>query len=358
MPNSYENQLIANPETFLGKYALNVLGVTVHPLATPNPTGGQTLADEYQRQGFATSAKPVGGGLQKSGISLTAPLVSACISKSDSRLSKADLPFSRAVLEVKFQHYQNGIGVPAYLIPYEGAMGRGVRLPAHGSDAFDPVFCFTATQTGCTVDVSGDTASPFAAHTNVIDVKNANAVARFNSRRQKMNDRLAKLQQRFAAADVAANGGPSAVGQHWRLFNHYAAMPPGGGGPGPDEINYTEIANRLVRSKGGGYVFLKHLTHQTDFVEFFATPTRDAVDDNTDPMGPPKAILLGMRTAAAGWAFYYQVYSFLTFNIVSIVNNDATTMQPELQGGRIRRYPAIVVLDRGQFWPNPTSHPW
>jgi len=358
MPNKYENQLIANPETFLGKYALKVMGGTVQSLVTANPAGGMTLAAEYQRQGFATSTKPGGGGPQKSGISLTAPLVSASIDKIVSRASKADLPFSRATLQVQFQHYQNGVGVPAYLIPYEGSKGRGVRLPAHGSDAFDPVFCFTATQNGCTVDVSGDTASPFAAHTNVFDVQGANALARFNNKRQKMNDRLAKLQQRFAAADMAATGGPSAVGRDWRQFNHFAALPPGGGGPGPDEINYTEIANRLVRNKNGGYLFLNRLTHNADFIDFFATPTAQTVATNTNAMTPPNAILLGRRTQAAGWTFYYQVYSDLTFNIVSIINNDAATMQLATQGGQNRNYPAMVVLDYGQFWPNATSHPW
>lgn len=355
MPNKYENQLIANPVAFLGKYALKVAGGSVQPLKVANPAGGTSLADEYQRQGFATSTN-AGGAPQKSGISLTAPLVSACIDKTTGRESKADLPFSRATLTVTFQHHQAGVGVPAYLIPYEGSKARGVRLPAHGSDAFATVFCFTATQNGCTVDVSGDATAPFASHTNVFDVNGPTALAKFAAKRQKMEARLTKLQQRFAAADSAATGGPSQVGQNRRLFNHFAALPPGGG-VAPDELNYTEIDNRLVRNKNGGYLFLKRLTHNTDFIDYFATPTALSVQSNTNVMSPPNAILMGARSAA-GWMFYYQVYSKLEFNIVSIINNDAMTMEMVMHGAHRRNYPAMVVLDHGQFWPNVTSNPW
>jgi hypothetical protein len=252
MPNKYETLLATNLPQFMSKFCIKVLGGSVQNLATPNPTGGTTLAEEFTRQGFQTSQRVAPKvGNQKTGVSLTAPMLTAVVDKvANSRENKDMLPFSRATVEVKFQAYQAGTGVPVYLIPYEGGKSRGVKLPAHGADALAAVAAMTATQNGCTVEVSGTQASPYASHTNVADVSVGVAVERFRARRAKMLTRVDKLQQRFGAAEAAAGGNPADPGLNRRQFGYYPP-PVGAMGSVVEQVNYTEIARQLVRSRDG-----------------------------------------------------------------------------------------------------------
>ena len=93
----------------------------------------------------------------------------------------------------------SGTCVPVYVIPYQGGRALGVQLPDQATDGQAQAWAVTATQNGCTVEISGSRSSPYASHTNVIDAQAA-------MRQNKMNTRLSKLQQRFQAAAQAVVG--------------------------------------------------------------------------------------------------------------------------------------------------------
>lgn len=361
MPNKYETLLLTNLPLFISKYCITVAGASGQFLATPNPAGGTTLAAEYQSIGFQTSqrAMPKAPGNRTTGVSLTAPLLTAVANKlAGGRDDKDMLPFSRATVEVKFQSYQAGVGVPVYLIPYEGGKSRGVKLPAHGADALPAAAAMTATQNGCTVEVSGTQASPYASHTNVADVTVGVSVERFRARRAKMLERVDKLQQRFAAEEGAAGGNAAAPALARRQFGFYPP-PIGIVGAAVQQVNYTEIARKLVRSREG--VFTLVHTHPNPRpgvgrVDYVACPTAGSIANNTDPLAPPNAILMGVR-GAGGWTFYYQVYTLMTFEVRTIEDGKMSTMQPVMNGAIPKRYSCKVILDHGEFWPNVTSNP-
>jgi hypothetical protein len=62
-------------------------------------------------------------------------------------------------------------------------------------------------------------------------------------------------------------------------------------------------------------------------VDYVACPDDTTIDNCTNPLAPPNAILMGMR-GAAGWTFYYQVYTTMTFVMQTIEDSKMQTMRP------------------------------
>jgi hypothetical protein len=351
--NKYETLALGNTEQFLEKYALLVEAGSPQRLAPPNPAS-ETLQQEYDRLGFTTSLNGA-GQRQRSGVSLTAPLLSAVITKAHGRDDKTHLPFSRAQLTVNFQSYQAGVGVPAYIIPYEGARARGVQLPAVGTDGFATVLCFTATQNGCTVDVSGTQAEPFASHTNVSDVNIGNAATKFAAKCQKMDTRLEKLQQRFGAAQTTA-GQQVTVGANRRVFSMFPAVD--GGGAPLDSINYSAVGDRMVQDKNGSYFHITRRYFAGHTEDLYATLQGNQFYANPhEPATNARGIVVGSR-GASGWTFHYQVWAHLYFDVYSILDKDHTTLRRVPNPRGVQDFEGSVVLEHGELWPNKTRHTW
>jgi hypothetical protein len=304
--------------------------------------------------GFQTS-----GHHNTTAVSVTAPLLTARVNKTLARGADKDkLPFSRATVEVTFEPYQIGVGVPAYLIPYEGGKSRGVKLPHRLLDNLVTVAAMTATQNGCTVEVSGGRQEPYASHTNVIDVKGiADPVALFQARRAKMASRLDKLQQRFIRAENEAGWNAGSAFDR-RQFGYYPP-PLIHDQPAVEQVNYAEISRKLIRSRAGVYTVVKTEHNPrpgVGLLEYVACPNDGTITARTDPSAMPNAILMGIRNGGA-WTFYYQVYTDMQFILQTIEDGNVTTAKPVLQNNAPKKYACLVIVDHGEFWPNHTSNP-
>jgi len=346
--NDFENDLTA----FLQKYALIVNGGSAQNLA-----GGGAIGAAIAAQGIQTTQKP-GGVAAKSGVSLQAPRFSPTFTETRPAENANFLDFSRSQVTATLDDYVVG-GLPVYLMPYEGASARGVKLPAHGTDAFNVAYAMTTTLNGCTVEVSGTVDAPYASHTNVIDVDNNDAAQKWFAREQKINARLFKLQQRFTAAEVVAGGAAAAPTLNRAQFGFYD--PSGAGAvPGAQHKNYN-TAMQNSANQADGQIRKTRRREDTMFghYRYYCVPTDDTITALRNRAMPPNAIVIGRRDHA-GWKFYYQVYAEMAFNINRllkikgfkwgsgefIMNNAGTKRE---------KFHATVVLAYGQLWPVMTE---
>ncbi|HEX3435589.1 MAG TPA: hypothetical protein VHT24_02400 [Pseudacidobacterium sp.] len=350
---NYRNAFETDVEAFLAKYAMSVQGGSVQATVS-----GTTVGQEITAAGFAPTQK-LSGGTAKTAVSLTAPLLTANFTKLQPRDHKDYFDFSAAQITVQLDQYNGAADLPVYLIPYEGGTARGVKLPAHSTDPFAVAYAMTATQNGCTVEVSGPAASPYASHTNVIDVNGVNADQRWANRETKINLRLFRLQNRFAAAENAVGGNSGAPALNRTQFGFFDPSAPGGV-PVNQFVNYsaqmTKVANAqadvtnktLMREEG----FLSHF-------RYYAIPTQDTIDSCRNRKLPPQALVVGRRDNA-GWKFYYQVWRPMRFYI----NRVRKVKGLQLGGGEYllnnkgnrKSFSITVVLDYGELWPDHTEH--
>jgi hypothetical protein len=354
MPN-YRAGFEADVEAFLSKYATMVSGGSVQLTGS-----GTTVGAEINSAGFTPTQKTGGGGTAKSAVSLTAPLLTATFVKSRPRDHKDYFDFSAAQITIQLDRFNAPTDLPVYLIPYEGGTGRGVKLPAHGSDPHAVAYAMTATQNGCTVEVSGNRAEPYASHTNVIDVSTgAAADQKWADREAKINLRLARLQARFAAAEAAAGGDPNAPATNRTQFGFYD--PSGAGGvPAGQFVNYQAQAQKVANAQAN--VAGKTAVREEGFLShfrYYAVPTDQVISDCRNRRFPPQALVVGRRDAG-GWTFYYQVWRPMQFYIKRVRKVHGLKLgegEYLLNGsGNREKFSITAILDYGELWPNHTEH--
>lgn len=337
---------------FFKEHAVLVNGGSVQ-----NLTGGGQIGASIVAQGAQTTQKGVGVSA-KSGVSLTAPIFSATFAETRAAESADMLEFSRPQVTVTLTPYAPG-GLPVYLIPYEGGSARGIKLPAHGTDGHNVAYAMTATQNGCTVEVSGTAASPYASHSNVIDVKTGGAAQKWFAREQKINLRLFKLQQRFAAAELAAGGNAANPAVNRTQFGFYDQTPVGAGG-GATLKNYNAVMRTAGNNADGQFGKAKRESRLIGHYRYMCVPTDQAVLQLKDRSSPPNALVVGRRTAA-GWTFYYQVYSDVYFHVKRVAKiggiklGDGEFIMNDDDNTQKKRFPATVVLAYGELWPHMTE---
>ena len=351
MPN-YRAAFEASVEGFLSKYATMVQGGSIQ-----QTTSGSRVGTEIANAGFAPTQKASGAGTAKSAISMTAPLLTANFVKSQSRAHKDYLDFSAAQITIQLDRFNAPTDLPVYLIPYEGGSGRGVKLPAHGTDGFPVAYAMTATQNGCTVEVSGTQDSPYASHTNVIDVTHASADQKWADREAKINLRLARLQARFAMAEAAAGGDTTAPASNRTQFGFYDPSGPGGAG---SFVNYNAQMQKVANAQDG--VPGKTGDREEGFLShfrYYAVPTDRVIHDCRNRRLPPQALVVGRRDAG-GWTFYYQVWRPMQFFIKRVRKAHGLKIgrgEYLVDGqGRKQEFPITAILDYGELWPNHTEH--
>ena len=354
MATNYRVAFEADVETFLSKYATLVMGGSIQ-----NTVGGSTVGAEITAAGFTPTQKGGGGGTAKSAISLTAPLLTANFVKDRGREHKEYFDFSAAQITIQLDRHNGPADLPVYLIPYEGGSGRGVKLPAHGTDAYPVAYAMTASQNGCTVEVSGPPASPYASHTNVIDVLNDNADQKWADREAKINLRVARLQARFATAEGAVGGDAAAPAANRTQFGFYDPVAPGG--VPASFVNYNAQTQKVtnaqedVQAKTGKREegFLSHF-------RYYAVPTEDVIADCRNRKMPPQALVIGRRDGG-GWKFYYQVWRPMSFYIKRVRKvhglklGNGEYLQKDAGVGR-KKFHITAILDYGELWPNHTEH--
>lgn len=341
-----------DPLKFLRDHATFVNGGAIQAMAAGGTVGGEIAA-----QGRLTTQKAPGVAA-KSGINLQAPIFSATFAETRAAENADMLDFSRPQVTVTLTPYAAG-GLPVYLIPYEGGSARGIKLPAHGTDGHNVAYAMTATQNGCTVEVSGPPASPYASHSNVIDVKHDDAAQKWFAREQKINLRLFKLQQRFAAAELAAGGNSAAPTQNRTQFGFYDQTPTGGAGAATMK-NYNAVMRAAGNSAEGQFGKAKREERRFGHYRYMCVPTDQSIEALKNRASPPNALVIGRRTVA-GWTFYYQVYTDVTFNVKRVPKlggfklSEGEFIMRDDDPTKRKRYSACVVLAYGELWPNLTE---
>ena len=350
LQDDFSNDLLR----FLKEHALSVSGGSAQNLA-----GGGTIGAAIGAQGIQSTQK-AGGVAAKSGVSLGAPLFSPGFAKTRDAENADLLDFSRPIVTVTLgPHVVTSL--PVYLMPYEGAAARGVRLPAHGSDAFNVAYAMTTTLNGCTVEVSGTPASPYASHSNVIDVTHGDAAQKWFAREQKINARLFRLQQRFAAAEAAAPGGNAAAPAMNRTqFGFYDSAGPGAVAAGRHKNYNTSMKDAADRAAGQVGKTMRRESTTLGHYRYMCVPTDESIQQLRNRAMPPNAVVVGRRDAG-GWKFYYQVYAEVAFNIkrqlkmkgISLGSGEFITQDDN--DTKRKKYHATVVLAYGELWPNMTE---
>ena len=335
---------------FFKEHALCVNGGSVQNLA-----GGGTVGSAIAAQGIQATQKATGGAA-KAGVSLGAPLFSPSFAKTRDAENGDLLDFSRPVVTVNLGPHV-ATGLPVYLIPYEGGAARGVRLPAHGSDPYNVAYATTATLNGCTVEVSGTPASPYASHTNVIDVTHGDAAQKWFAREQKINARLYRLQQRFAAAETAAGGNPAAPAQNRTQFGFYDSGGLGAVAAGRHKNYNTAMKDAGDRAEGQFGKTTRRESKLFGHYRYMCVPTDESIQTLRTRALPPNAVVVGRRDAG-GWKFFYQVYAEMTFNIKrqlkvkGMALGSGEFLMKDDDDTTRKKYHAIVVLAYGELWPN------
>lgn len=341
-------------ERFLASYAVEVRGGMGHLTHHSN----QNVQALLNSVGFTY------GGPQNSQVRLDAPLVRAYFGAYQARTNADKLPFAVEVLRVQLDTDDgNGTNVPVYLIPYEGGRGLGVKLPSHAMDGLPNVYAMTASQNGCTVEISGPPQSPYASHTNVIDQAAA-------TKQTKMAQRVARLQQRFEDAERAAlgllPGAPLPLAndptqqrvqlRHYAPPVHFPGQNVGYSGDVTNIINALDAQTRLVGQQlKGGRVETGTTTH----TRYLYKPTGATVANLTNAAAPPNALVIGHRTNG-NWTFYYQEWAGLNFKVREVrkIGPKWVTSNQWLMNanGTKREFNCVAVLNHGQLWPPPTTH--
>lgn len=333
--------------------------VIVNGGSAQNVTGGAaTIGAAITAQGLQSTQKAPGVAA-KSGVMLGAPLFSPTFAETRAAENGDVLDFSRPQITVNLGAH-NAAGLPVYLMPYEGASARGVKLPAHGTDGFAVAWAMTTTLNGCTVEVSGDAASPYASHTNVIDVNNNDAAQKWIAREQKINARLFNLQQRFAAAEAAAGGNAAAPAMNRAQFGFYDPSGAGGVAAGQHK-NYNAAMQRTANQADGQAGKTTRRENNTfSHYRYYCLPTDDTIQALRNRAMPPNAIVVGRRDIS-GWKFYYQVYAEMAFNIKRVLKfkgiqlGDGEFIMSDADDTKRKKYHATVVLAYGQLWPVMTE---
>lgn len=337
---------------FLKEHAVLVNGGSIQNLA-----GGGSIGAAIAAQGIQTTQK-AGGGAAKAGVSLAAPLFSPNFAKTRNAENADLLDFSRPTVTVTLGAHI-ATGLPVYLMPYEGGTGRGVQLPAHGTDPYNIAYAMTTTLNGCTVEVSGTPASPYASHTNVIDV-NPGEAQKWNAREQRINARLFKLQQRFAAAEAAGGGDAAAPAQNRTQFGFYDSKGAGAVAAGSHKNYNRTMKNTMDRAEGQFGKTTRREDKLLTHYRYYCIPTDESMLTLRDRAVPPNAVVVGRRDAG-GWKFFYQVYADVGFYIKrqlkmkGIELGSGEYLMKEGDDTKRKKYYATVVLAYGELWPNMTE---
>lgn len=346
---AFENDV----EGFLAKYATLVNGASGQ-----NTPSGTKVGAEITAAGFAPTQK-LAGGTAKSAVSLTAPLLTATFSKARPRDHKEYFDFSAAQITIDLDRYNGPADLPVYLIPYEGGSGRGVKLPAYGTDPYAVAYAMTASQNGCTVEVSGPADSPYASHTNVIDVNTGDADQKWANRETKINLRLATLQRRFAAAEAAVGGDQHAPESNRTQFGFYDPQGPGGVAANRF-VNYNAQMAKVGAAQEN--VTRKTARRETGFLShfrYYAVPTDEVIEECRNRRLPPQGLVIGRRDAT-GWKFYYQVWRPMDFFIKRIRKVKGWQLGSGdylvKSNGHRDTFNITVILDYGELWPTHSEH--
>jgi len=339
-----------NPETFLSRYAVDVQGS-----ASNGAVGGGTVGALLTAQGLALT-NPLTGVLGKTSVGLATVSVSAHFDKpvprSNNPEEKLMFPFHRAQVRIRYGAPGAGGLNPVYVIPYEQGTARGVKLPAHGTDGHAAAYAMTATQSGCTVEVSGAAASPYVSHTNVLDkLQPVRQVA--------INARLQKLRNRFIAAEVMAGNVHAAIPAASRhQFGFYGPLGPGGV-PAAQFLNYRQRFEDIYTDIAR-HGRVRRESRMFSHVNYVVSPTTPALRVARNPLNPPMALFVGKRSAA-GWRFFFQVYMpVLEFHVTRVFKRRGTVLRPQAimnaAGNQLKVFRPTVVLEYGEFWPNIVAH--
>jgi hypothetical protein len=348
-----ENDFANNVETFLGQHAVRVNGSMDHPLQS----GGTTIGTNLQARGWAPTLN-TRGTPGEIGVSLAAPLFTARFNQTAAAQNADKFDFSRPQITIKLDPYMGAADLPVFLIPYMGKSARGVRLPAHG-DGYPVAYAMTASQNGCTVEVSGTQAQPYASHTNVIDVEGGSEAERWIAREEKINLRLFRLQQLFDTEERLAGGDPNIatnVAQNRTQFGFFGQLPSSGAAT---HVNYnslmTDAANLDPAHKS------KSIKREDTFwghYRYYCVPTPETVQNCRDRSQPPQALVVGRRDAS-GWVFYYQVWRDILFYVKRVPKIKGLKLGGDYiknRSGNRTVFSVTVVLDYGELWPNHTHH--
>lgn len=345
----YNTEFEANVQGFLGRYAVSVAGGL-----TNNAHGGGSVQDALAAVGFVM-------GRRKFEVKRRAPELFAFFNVQAAARNTDKLPFSKSQVRITLGPDDlSGTCVPVYLIPYAGGRALGVQLPDQATDGRAEAWAVTATQNGCTVEISGSRSSPYASHTNVID---AQAVRRQST----INSRLNKLQQRFRSAAQSEYGRGPLPAQHDPdqnrvQFGHYL---PNGVNPAHNFHGYQQhvggVAGNLNAITLGANQTIKGgrvETGLTTHTRFRITPTAGTIALLQNPAAPPNALVVGHRINDL-WTFYFQEYTSMNFEV-----REVKKFGPKLRlsnnwimnGAARREFNAVVILSHGQLWPNTVTH--
>lgn len=317
MGRATRDAFVNNTENFLRDNALVVRGAWGQTTRTPGTTVG-TIRDTAG----ATLQQHFPLGTDSTAVNLAAPRVAAYFSRTDEPVRPELFPFSAPKVTVTLDAPNNAEKtLPVYLIPFRGGTAHGVQLPADG----DVTFALTASQNGCTVEVSGDPSAPFASHTNVID-------ATAPQRQDLLLRRLAQLQHEFSA--VSPDGGSD---QNRLQFGHYR------GTAGVTNVNYTERSRHTVRDQFTQFFGQRRRKFRAGDISYKLA--RDAMA--LDPSATAQAQIVAKREGER-WIFYYQVWNALSFETRTYDQHGVKHPGPTET--------VLVVLAWGQLWPNRTIH--
>jgi hypothetical protein len=347
-----QGDFIANVQNCLRDYAIMVNGASSQP-SFSGGTVGALIGGGFVAGPIHGLLSKTPGAIANSAVSLQAPLVTIQFAEDPAR-DIATCSFSKKQVTVNLGTHHMG-NIPVYLIPYEGGKGRGVKLPAHGADAFPVAYAMTATQNGCTVEVSGTQASPYASHTNVRDVVNPAAALQWAAREGKINSRLGKLINRFAQEEINTGGNALLPTQNRTQFGFYDQNAVG---MGPTMVNYNNRMTQVANQNLGQRRF-QRVENTIGHTNMECTLTPECINECNNRAFPPQALVVGRRDAG-GWVFHYNLWRPLELYVDQVTKlGRLVVKRTHLRNtnGTRKKFHPTVGLDYGQLWPNYVPQP-
>jgi hypothetical protein len=325
LANEFTNNLFQN----LTQYAVVVNGALNQQGKAPGSQLRQLIGNQVTR-----------GNIE---VDLNAPQVYAFFDISYQATHIDVIPWSVAQISTRFHNaawFNGEQGVPVYLVPYEGNRSIGVKLPA----GTGPAYAMTATQNGCTFEVSGDRTCPYVSHSNARNVPAPRRQAAIIARAQ-------RLLLAFNSAEVNSNSDTTQPqndpNQNRAMFGHFANVP----GFANSMVDYTAnnrmAASRLIGPSGQGRAIKgARLGHGIQgHSRYWLTLRGNSITAITN--APGTSLVVGRRQGGI-WTFYHQSYQYLEFDVTRRVKWGNVTKRNVQEG----RKTATVITSWGELWPN------
>lgn len=336
-----------DPEDFLSRYAVSVRAAETSSVVDAN---GNTIWNAGLGR-FLQLSDITGnhfGGTANYGrsASLNAYQATAFFRLSSAAAETNMIGCSVGQVEISFSQAAqvNGQnGVPIYIIPYQGTKSLGVKLPAGLGDAY----AMTATQNGCTVEISGTRQRPYASHSNSANLGVVNND--FAARGLLMRDHLDNLHQAYTQAEQNAHGNVARHTQNRAQFNFFTPSNQFQGA----NVNYQDITRLIgLAQNARRNIKGRRVNSKVGHVRYYLTLARATIDAMNNRQMPPQAIVMGKRSNGV-WTFYYQTWRPLSIEVRKSHKLWGLKVRTENLGAKH----ITGIMAHGQLWPGqPTCN--